>query len=83
MRFITFKQMKEEWRFPLTRVHTMRLVNKGEFPAPLSVGERRIAWDEDEVKAWIKSRREKGNYPRPPYDPDRPTDPHSPNNTPS
>lgn len=77
MRFITFKQMKEEWRFPFTRVHTMRLVKEGKFPTPYTMGGRHIVWDEDEFKNWLKSRRmDIHQPPKPPFDPNRPTDPH-------
>ena len=33
-----------------------RLVKKGEFPAPIKIGERAVAWKEEEVTAWIESR---------------------------
>ncbi len=57
MKLITFNQMKAEKRFPFTRVHTMRLVHSGKFPAPIRLGDRHIAWDENEVDAWFESRR--------------------------
>ena len=66
MRFITFNQLKEEWRFPFTRVHTMRLVRQGKFPAPFPIGVRHIAWDEDEVVSWYKDRRMKVYNSSPP-----------------
>ena len=36
---------------PYTRRHTERLVRAGKFPAPVQVGENRIAWLADEVDA--------------------------------
>jgi prophage regulatory protein len=43
-------------RVPLHRVTLWRLVRSGEFPAPVKVGARRVAWRESEVRAWIESR---------------------------
>lgn len=57
MKLITFNQLKEEKRFPFTRVHTMRLVKANKFPTPLRVGDRHIAWDENEIDAWLENRR--------------------------
>jgi prophage regulatory protein len=33
-----------------------RLRRAGKFPAPLRLGERRIAWRESEIEAWLVSR---------------------------
>lgn len=33
-----------------------RLMKTGEFPKPLKLGERAVAWRSDEVDAWIESR---------------------------
>jgi len=33
-----------------------RLIQQGEFPAPISLGARASAWVEDEVNAWIQKR---------------------------
>lgn len=33
-----------------------RWMSKGDFPLPLSLGERAVAWKEDEIMAWIESR---------------------------
>jgi prophage regulatory protein len=43
-------------RVPLHRVTLWRLARDGQFPAPVKVGARRIAWRENEVETWIKSR---------------------------
>lgn len=32
------------------------LVRKGEFPQPKKLSDRRVAWDVDEVRQWVKSR---------------------------
>jgi predicted DNA-binding transcriptional regulator AlpA len=51
MKLLTFNQLKSEKGHPFTRVHTMRLVRDGKFPAPLHLSERRIAWSEAEIDA--------------------------------
>lgn len=33
-----------------------RLIQRGEFPAPISLGARASAWIEDEVNDWIQKR---------------------------
>lgn len=33
-----------------------RLIQQGEFPAPISIGARASAWVEEEVNAWIQER---------------------------
>jgi prophage regulatory protein len=48
MRLLTFKRLQEKGH-PYTRRHTERLVREQKFPAPLKVGEHRIAWIEEEV----------------------------------
>jgi predicted DNA-binding transcriptional regulator AlpA len=39
-----------------SRIHLMRLVARGQFPAPFHLSERRLAWRLSEVRAWLKSR---------------------------
>jgi prophage regulatory protein len=41
---------------PFCRAHLMRLAKRGEFPRPVKLGERRIAFRESEVRAWIDAR---------------------------
>jgi len=38
-------------------VHVRRLVKAGKFPAPIRLGENRVVWAEDEVNAWLYSKR--------------------------
>ena len=43
----------------LTRLHKStlyRMVNRGEFPAPIKLGRRAIAWHSVEVDAWLATR---------------------------
>jgi prophage regulatory protein len=50
----------------LSRVGVWRGVRSGDFPAPVKIGERAIAWREADVHAWIATR------PRVNYAPDAP-----------
>jgi prophage regulatory protein len=49
MRLLTFQALQVSKGHPFTRRHTERLVKEGKFPAPVKVGESRIAWIEEEV----------------------------------
>ena len=39
-------------------VHVRRLIKAGKFPAPIRLGENRVAWIESEIDSWIVSKRE-------------------------
>ncbi len=39
-------------------VHIRRLVRDGKFPAPIRLGENRVAWIEEEVEGWLVAKRE-------------------------
>jgi prophage regulatory protein len=43
-------------RVPYSMVHIWRLEQRGAFPRRIPIGENRVAWDEDEVEAWIEDR---------------------------
>lgn len=43
-------------RIRLGRSSVYAMVQAGTFPAPIQLGERSVAWREDEVEAWLKSR---------------------------
>ena len=32
------------------------MIDKGTFPRPLNIGERRIAWKKEDIKEWIESK---------------------------
>ena len=53
MRLVTFDQLKPGKGIAYSRDHLRRKVKAGEFPAPVQVSDRRIAWREDDVDAWI------------------------------
>ncbi len=40
-------------RVGYTKTHIYRLIAKGEFPAPVKIGIRAVAWPSNEVDAWI------------------------------
>jgi prophage regulatory protein len=56
MRVLTFDQLKPEKGIVYSRDHLRRKVAAGEFPAPIPISERRIAWVESEVDAWLAER---------------------------
>ena len=39
-----------------SRSEIYRLIALGTFPRPVRIGDRAVAWDADEVQAWIRSR---------------------------
>lgn len=56
MKLLTFSQLKPEKGIPYCRVHLMRKVDLGEFPQPIDLSDRRIAWLESEVDDWVSGR---------------------------
>lgn len=43
-------------RTSLSKTHTYRLINAGEFPRPVPLGPRRVAFVEREVEEWLQTR---------------------------
>lgn len=43
-------------RVGLGRSHVLAMVKSGDFPAPVKLGARAVAWVESEVNAWIEAR---------------------------
>ena len=41
---------------PYSRSEIYRLISLGRFPKPVPLGARAVAWDMDEVEAWIRER---------------------------
>jgi predicted DNA-binding transcriptional regulator AlpA len=39
-----------------SRIHLMRLVGRGQFPPPVHLSVRKIAWKLADVQAWLQSR---------------------------
>jgi prophage regulatory protein len=56
VRVLDFKSLVEKKGIGFSRDHLRRKVKEGSFPAPIKLGERRIAWDEDVVDAWLAAR---------------------------
>ena len=61
MRLLTFTELQRQKGIPYCRDHLRRLVKAGQFPRPIELGARRIAWAEDEIRA---SRRARGKAKR-------------------
>jgi len=43
-------------RVPLSRSMIYELMSRGEFPTPVSLGARSVAWIESEVDAWVETK---------------------------
>jgi prophage regulatory protein len=43
-------------RVPLSRSTIYQMVSKGEFPAPCKIGPRAVAWSEELLDAWAKTK---------------------------
>lgn len=46
-------------RTGLARSTMYELIKRGDFPGPVKISERAVAWCEDEVQAWIDERIER------------------------
>ena len=53
-RLLRIKDVEEAVGFKKTKIYEM--VNRGEFPKPVSLGARAVAWRSDEVERWINER---------------------------
>jgi prophage regulatory protein len=53
MRLVSFQELNPRYGIKYCRVHLMRKVSAGEFPQPVRISDRRIAWLESDVAAWI------------------------------
>ena len=56
MRLITFGRLALEKGIVYSRDHLRRKCNAGEFPKPISISAKRIAWSEGEVDAWLAAK---------------------------
>lgn len=43
-------------RIGLSNATLNRLINAGDFPSPIQIGRRAVAWEEKSVDAWIEAR---------------------------
>jgi prophage regulatory protein len=55
MKLIVFNQLRIEKGIAYSRDHLRRKCAAGEFPKPIALSERRIAWIESEVDAHLAS----------------------------
>lgn len=53
---IIIRLKKVQERTSLSRTTIWRKVSSGDFPAPVSLGERSIGWISTEIDEWIKNR---------------------------
>lgn len=56
MKLLSFGQLGPAKGVPYSRDHLRRLVKAGSFPAPVPISEKRIAWVEAEIDAWVRER---------------------------
>jgi prophage regulatory protein len=56
VRLLTYKNLERDKGVPYTRRHIERLIGDRQFPAPVRIGPRRIAFIEAEIDAWIEQR---------------------------
>ncbi|GEM_PF-2575857 len=55
MAFVTYRYLESEGIMP-NRMTLARSIRNLGFPKPIELGKNRIAWDLDEVEAWLSSR---------------------------
>jgi predicted DNA-binding transcriptional regulator AlpA len=66
VKLIDFKRLAPDKGITYSRDHLRRKVKAEEFPAPISVSEHRISWDEDEIDEWLAAKkRARNNGPSP------------------
>jgi prophage regulatory protein len=56
MRLIPFDRLAPDKGIRYSRDHLRRKCKAGEFPNPVSLSGKRIAWDEAEIDAWIAAK---------------------------
>lgn len=56
MKLVTKNELTNEMGVPYSHVHIWRLVKAGQFPAPLKLGPRKVAWLRSEVEEWIEQK---------------------------
>jgi predicted DNA-binding transcriptional regulator AlpA len=55
-RVLPFCELREKKGIEYSRKHLRRKVRDGSFPSPIRLGDRRIAWHEHEIDAWLADR---------------------------
>lgn len=65
MKLVDFKQLENKWGITYSRDHLRRKCKAGDFPKPIPISDRRIAWLEDEIVAWLNGRAAERDLPQP------------------
>jgi prophage regulatory protein len=60
MKVLSFRDLRDKG-IPFTRQHIHKLVQRGEFPRPVKIGDKTNAWDEPEIDEYLKNRRKRRN----------------------
>ena len=55
LRYVSYPDLKK-FGIGYCRVHLRRLIDRGEFPAPVKLSKNRIAWRYADVVVWMASR---------------------------
>jgi prophage regulatory protein len=66
MRLIDFKSLRSVKGINHSRDHLRRKWKASEFPKPVPVSDRRIAWIETEIDEWLAARVAERDTPKPP-----------------
>jgi prophage regulatory protein len=56
MRLLPYEDLRRKKGIPYCRDHTRRLSKIGRFPKPVQLSNRRIAYVEEEIDAWIAAK---------------------------
>jgi len=56
---VLLKMPKVRERCALSRSELYRRIRSGQFPAPVSIGSRAVAWRSSDIDAWVASRLKK------------------------
>lgn len=55
MTLLSFAELPKKG-VPYTRGHIYKLIDRGQFPRPVKLGERKVAFVEREIDDWIRSK---------------------------
>ena len=68
MRFVTYRYLESEGIMP-NRMTLARSIEQLNFPRPIALGQKRLAWDLSEVTKWLEGRprRSPKSGPKPPH----------------
>jgi hypothetical protein len=68
MPFITYRYLESEGIMP-NRMTLARSIEQLNFPRPIALGQKRLAWDLSEVTEWLEGRprRSPKSGPKPPH----------------